>query len=64
MVSGTLTFSQAGKSIAYSAGDVFDESGNVVYTAYNKAKTPLRLLFFEVLPAEWTGPSVILPKAH
>lgn len=63
VVSGTLTFSQAGKTVTHAAGDVFYESGNVVHTAHNRTKAPLRLLFFEILPAEWTGPSVIPPKA-
>ncbi len=42
VVSGTLTFEQAGKTTFYSAGDSFYESGNIVHTAYNKTKAPLR----------------------
>lgn len=62
VVSGTLTFVQAGKATLYQAGDSFYESGNVVHTAHNKTSSPVRLMFFEVLPADWAGPSVIVPK--
>jgi hypothetical protein len=43
---------------------VFYESGNIVHTAHNDTRSPLRVLFVEVLPADWKGPSVIPPKAH
>ena len=64
VVSGKVTFVQAGTATIYEAGDYFYESGNVVHTAQNKTKAPLRVLFFEILPAQWTGPSVIPPKAY
>jgi quercetin dioxygenase-like cupin family protein len=64
IVSGELTFIQAGKAHVYKAGDYFFESGDVVHTAQNKAKAPLRVIFFEVLPVQWSGPSMIQPKPH
>jgi quercetin dioxygenase-like cupin family protein len=64
VLSGELTFAQAGKAIVYKTGDYFYESGNVVHTAQNKAKAPLRVAFFEILPVQWSGPSLIPPKAY
>ena len=64
VISGTLTFTQAGRATTYRAGDYFYESGNVAHTARNTAKTPLRVLFIEILPADWTGPTVIPPRSQ
>jgi quercetin dioxygenase-like cupin family protein len=64
VVSGTLTFTEGSKVTVYRAGDYFFESGNVAHTAQNKTKSPLRIVFFEVVPAHWTGPTVIVPKAY
>ena len=64
IVSGELTFIQAGKAHVYKAGDYFYESGDVVHTAQNKGSAPLRVIFFEVLPVQWSGPSMIQPKPH
>jgi quercetin dioxygenase-like cupin family protein len=62
VVSGELTFAQAGKSIVYKPGDTFYESGNVVHTAENRTKAPVRMIFFEILPLQWKGSSSIPPK--
>jgi len=64
VLSGELTFVQAGRTVVYKTGDYFYESGNVVHTAQNKTKAPVRVAFFEILPADWSGPSLIPPKAH
>jgi quercetin dioxygenase-like cupin family protein len=64
VMSGEITFVQAGKSIVYKTGDYFYESGNVVHTALNKTKAPVRVAFIEVLPVQWSGPSLIPPKAY
>jgi quercetin dioxygenase-like cupin family protein len=64
ILSGELTFIQAGKAHVYRAGDYFYESGDVVHTAQNRTKEPVRVIFFEVLPVQWSGPSVIQPKPH
>jgi len=64
VLNGELTFVQAGKTIVYKAGDYFFESGNVVHTAQNRTQAPVRVVFFEVLPVSYTGPSVIPPKAY
>jgi quercetin dioxygenase-like cupin family protein len=63
VASGELTFAAGGKTTIYKAGDYFYETGNLAHTAHNKGKSPLRLIFIEVLPADWTGPAIIPPKA-
>ena len=63
VVSGKLTFIQAGKETIYQTGDFFYESGNVVHTAVNRSTSPVRVIFFELLPAQWTSPSVSSPRA-
>ena len=64
VLSGKLTFAEAGRVMTYQAGDYFYESGNLAHTALNKTKVPLRILFVEILPADWTGPTVTQPKAY
>ena len=64
VVAGTLTFTEVGKSTLYKAGDFFYESGNVAHTARNDTKEPLRMVFFEIVPAELAGPSTIPPRAY
>jgi quercetin dioxygenase-like cupin family protein len=63
VVSGKLTFVEGGKTTIYQAGDYFFETGNIAHAAHNKTKSPLRVIFFEILPAEWVGPTVIPPKS-
>jgi quercetin dioxygenase-like cupin family protein len=64
VASGALTFTQGGTGKIYQAGDYFYETGSVVHTAHNNTKSPVRVVFVEVLPAEWSGSSVIPPKAY
>lgn len=64
VLSGELTFVQAGSTIVYKAGDSFYESGNVVHTTQNKTAAPVRVAVFEVLPVQWSGTSTIPPKAY
>jgi quercetin dioxygenase-like cupin family protein len=64
VLSGELSFVQAGKTTIYRAGDYFYESGNVVHTASNASKAPVRVAFFEVLAVQWSGPSVTPPRAY
>jgi quercetin dioxygenase-like cupin family protein len=62
VLSGEVTFTEGGQTTIYKAGEYFFETGNLAHTAENKTKLPLRILFFEVLPKDWTAPTVILPK--
>ena len=61
VISGELTFTEGGKVTIYRAGDYFFETGNLAHTADNKTDLPLRILFVELLPKDWTGPTVIPP---
>ena len=63
VTSGKLTFVEGGKTTIYQAGDYFYETGNLAHTARNNTKSPLRVIFFEVLPVDWTGPTAIPPKS-
>jgi len=62
VLSGELTFTEGGNVTVYHAGDYFFETGNLAHTAENKTDQPLRILFVELLPRDWTGPTVIPPK--
>jgi quercetin dioxygenase-like cupin family protein len=62
VLSGEVTFTEGGQATIYKAGDYFFESGNIVHTAQNKTKSPLVILFFEILPKDWDAPTVIPPK--
>jgi quercetin dioxygenase-like cupin family protein len=62
VLSGEVTFTEGGHTMIYKTGDYFFETGNLAHTAQNKTNLPLRILFVEILPKDWTGPTVILPK--
>jgi quercetin dioxygenase-like cupin family protein len=62
VLSGEVTFTEGGQSTIYKAGDYFFETGNLAHTAENKTTQPIRILFFEILPKDWTAPTVIVPK--
>jgi quercetin dioxygenase-like cupin family protein len=62
VLAGEVTFTEGGQTTIYRAGDYFFETGNLAHTAQNKTTLPLRILFVEILPKDWTGPTVILPK--
>jgi quercetin dioxygenase-like cupin family protein len=64
ILSGELTFTEAGIVTVYKAGDYYFETGNVAHTAENKTDQPLRILIVEILPKDWTGPAVIVPKSE
>jgi quercetin dioxygenase-like cupin family protein len=64
VLSGEVTFTEGGRATIYKAGDYFFETGNLAHTAENKTNQPLRILFLEILPRDWTAPTVIVPKAH
>src|SRR6516164_5490046 len=64
ILSGELTFTEGGRATTYKAGDYYFETGNLAHTADNKTDQPLRILIVEILPKDWTGPAVILPKSE
>jgi len=62
IVSGELTFVEEGKTMVYKAGDYFYEAGNITNAAYNRSNAPVRIINFEILPADWKGGSAVPPK--
>jgi quercetin dioxygenase-like cupin family protein len=62
VLAGEVTFTEGGQSTIYRAGDYFYEAGNLAHTAQNKTNAPLRILFVEILPKDWAGPTLIAPK--
>jgi quercetin dioxygenase-like cupin family protein len=62
IVSGELTFVEEGKTTTYKAGDYFYEAGNITNAASNKSNSPVRVLVFEILPADLKGGSAVPPK--
>ena len=62
VLSGELAFTEGGQTTIYKAGDYFFETGNLAHTAENKTSEPLKVLFFEVLPKDWDGATIVLPR--
>lgn len=64
ILSGELTFTEGGRATVYRAGEYFFETGNLAHTAENKTNEPLRILFVEMLPKNWSAPTIIPPLAQ
>lgn len=62
VVSGELTLVQQGKTTTYKTGEYFYESGEVTHAAYNRTKSPVTIIQYEILPADLEGGSVVPPK--
>jgi len=62
ILSGEISFVQEGKETIYKAGEYFYEAGNISNAVSNKASSPVRVLVFEILPADWKGGSAVPPK--
>jgi quercetin dioxygenase-like cupin family protein len=62
VLSGEVTFIEGGQTTIYKTGDYFFETGNLAHTAQNNTTLPLRILFVEILPKDWSAPTVIPPK--
>ena len=63
VISGAVTFTEAGQSTIYKAGDSFFETGNLAHTAENKTNEPLRILLVEFF--QRTGqPLRLLSRSH
>ena len=63
VASGELTFVQEGKTTTYKTGEYFYEAGNITNAAYNRSNSPVRIINFEILPADWKGGSAVPPKS-
>jgi quercetin dioxygenase-like cupin family protein len=62
VLSGEVAFTEGGHTTIYKTGDYFFETGNLAHTAQNNTTQPLRILFVEILPKDWSAPTVIVPK--
>jgi quercetin dioxygenase-like cupin family protein len=62
VLSGEISFVQEGKETIYKAGQYFYEAGNISNSVSNKASSPVRILIFEILPADLKGGSAVPPK--
>jgi quercetin dioxygenase-like cupin family protein len=64
VTSGYMTYVLPGRTVVYSPGDFFFESGDINHTVFNKTNDPMVHLLFEILPADLNGPSLIPVKHH
>lgn len=60
---GEMTYVLPDRTVVYRPGDFFFESGDVNHTVFNRTDAPMVHLLFEILPADWSGPSLI-PVRH
>jgi quercetin dioxygenase-like cupin family protein len=64
VVSGELTSVLNGQTTIYKAGEYFYEPGNMIHAAFNKTSSPLVVISFDILPADWKGRTVLPPKSQ
>jgi quercetin dioxygenase-like cupin family protein len=64
VTSGYMTYVLPDKTVVYSPGELFFESGDINHTVFNKTSEPMVHLLFEILPADLNGPSLIPVKHH
>jgi len=62
IVSGEWTRVGGGKTVTQKPGDYYFSSGDTTGSASNKGNSPVRIINFEILPADWKGGSAIPPK--
>jgi len=62
VLSGEVAFTEGGHTTIYKTGDYFFETGNLAHTAQNNNTQSLHILFVEILPKDWSDPTVIAPK--
>lgn len=59
VLSGELTSVEAGHTHVYRRGDWFYESGDTLSVVSNRSSERDTILNFEILPADWYGPSTM-----
>jgi len=62
LAAGEWTTVADGKATIRKAGDYWYSSGDKTGSSSNKGKSLVRIINFEILPADWKGGSAILPK--
>jgi quercetin dioxygenase-like cupin family protein len=61
---GEMTYVLPDRTVVYRPGDFFFESGDVNHTVFNRTDAPMVHVLFEILPADWSGPSLIPVRQH
>jgi quercetin dioxygenase-like cupin family protein len=61
---GQMTYVLPDRTVVYDPGDFFFEAGNVNHTVFNKTDAPMVHVLFEILPTDWSGPSLIPVQHH
>src|SRR5690349_16686025 len=64
VTSGYMTYVLPDKTVVYSPGDFFFESGDINHMVFNKTNEPMVHVLFEILPMDLNGPSLIPVKHH
>jgi len=62
VASGELTRVVGGKTLTHKAGEYWYGPGAITASGSNKTKSPVRIINFEILPADLKGGSAIPPK--
>jgi len=62
LAAGEWTNVSQGKTTVYKAGDYWYSSGDITGSSSNKGQSLVRIINFEILPADWKGGSAIPPK--
>ena len=63
LASGEWTYVSQGKTTIRKAGEYWYSSGDVANSASNKGNSPVRIINFEILPADWKAGSAVPPKS-
>jgi quercetin dioxygenase-like cupin family protein len=61
ILAGEFTYIEGDKTTVYKAGDTFFEPGDMTHRAYNRGNTILKVWNVEIVPADYTGSSIIAP---
>ena len=64
VAAGEMTYVLPDRTVVYKPGEFFFESGDINHTVYNKTDEPMVHLLFEILPVDWSGPSLIPVRHH
>ena len=61
IVSGELTYMESDSTRIYRPGEYFFEPGDITHKAFNRGDVPVVILNFDLLPADWNGPTAVTP---
>ncbi len=63
VLSGEQTIVRGDTTTIFKKGDYFYDSGDITHSGGNKGNSPLVVIGFEILPADWVGGSGMPPKS-